>query len=49
MKELLNIPNNDFTASIPFIKPEFYCLKIIIFRTPAFRINNIFCENSIHS
>ncbi len=49
MKELFNIPNNDFTTSIPFIKPMFYCFKIFIFRTPAFRINNIFCKNFIYS
>ena len=39
----------DFTTSIPFIKPMFYCFKIFIFRTPAFRINNIFCKNFIYS
>ena len=47
MEELFNFPNNDFATGIPFLKPVFYDLTIIILRTPTFSINYIFRKNII--
>ena len=37
------------TTSIPFLKPVFYDLTVIIFWTPTFSINYIFCKNIINT
>ena len=43
------IGEGDFATSIPFLKPVFYDLTVIIFWTPTFSINYIFCKNIINT
>lgn len=49
MEKLFDFPSNDFATSIPFLKPVFYDLTVIIFWTPTFSINYIFCKNIINT
>ena len=49
MEKLFNVPNKDFSSCIPLIKPVLNSFAILIFWTPAFRINHIFCKNIIYS
>ena len=49
VEKLFDFPSNDFATSIPFLKPVFYDLTVIIFWTPTFSINYIFCKNIINT
>ena len=40
MEKLFDFPSNDFATSIPFLKPVFYDLTVIIFWTPSVYTNN---------
>lgn len=49
VEKLFDFPSNDFATSIPFLKPVLYDLTVIIFWTPTFSINYIFCKNIINT
>ena len=49
MKKLLNLPDKNTSACIPFVKPVLYRFAVFIFRSPTLSIYNIICKNIVNS